>query len=193
MYSQLYFVLLGILSAFFVFRECKQLDGYKFPVYSTEFCPRNDTEWKERAFVLNCTLDNGYTCLPNSKFTELLEFCYTQPRILIEKGACLYLYKPVSKVNAHNCRHFEYGCPNSSYLSTKIFQVPACIQIGNGCFLAEPSCISKSTHPSPTTTFTHWDSFWIWVSPIIGVCFSICSLCGLMCILRIYRRKNGVL
>lgn len=64
----------------------KQLDGYKFPVYSAEFCPRNDTEWHERASVLNCTMDNGYTCLPNSNFTELLEFCYTQPQILIEEG-----------------------------------------------------------------------------------------------------------
>lgn len=129
-YSQLYFVLLEIFSVSFVFRECKQLDGYKFPVYSAEFCPRNDTEWNERAFVLNCTMDNGYTCLPNNKFTELLEFCYTYPRIMIEEGVCLYLYEPVSKVNAYNCRHFKYGCPNSSYLSTKIFEVHRHILLG---------------------------------------------------------------
>lgn len=63
-----------------------KLDGYVFPVYSTDFCPRNETEWKERSTVLNCTEQKGYTCLPNEQFTELLEFCYTDPWILIEDG-----------------------------------------------------------------------------------------------------------
>lgn len=63
-----------------------KLDGYKFPVYSTQFCPRNESEWNKRSSTLNCNNTNGYTCLPNQQFTELLEFCYTQPRILIEKG-----------------------------------------------------------------------------------------------------------
>lgn len=62
------------------------MDGYKFPVYSTEFCPRNETEWKKRSTELNCTEKNGYTCLPNQNFTQLLEFCYTERRILIEEG-----------------------------------------------------------------------------------------------------------
>lgn len=61
-------------------------EGYEFPVYSTNFCPRNKTEWKERTKVLNCTEKKGYTCLPNEHFTELLEFCYTDPWILIEEG-----------------------------------------------------------------------------------------------------------
>lgn len=64
----------------------RKLDGYKFPVYSTQFCPRNESEWNKRSSTLNCNKTNGYTCLPNQQFTELLEFCYTQPRILIEKG-----------------------------------------------------------------------------------------------------------
>lgn len=55
-------------------------------MYSTDFCPRNETEWEERSTVLNCTKKNGYTCLPDEHFTELLEFCYTDPWILIEEG-----------------------------------------------------------------------------------------------------------
>lgn len=64
----------------------RKIDGYKFPVYSTAFCPRNETEWNERSSDLNCTERNGYTCLPNENFTELLEFCYTEPLIWIQKG-----------------------------------------------------------------------------------------------------------
>lgn len=64
----------------------RKLDGYKFPVYSTELCPRNNTEWYKRSAAINCNESNGYTCLPNEHFTQLLEFCYTEPWILIEEG-----------------------------------------------------------------------------------------------------------
>lgn len=61
-------------------------DGYGFPVYSTDLCPTNEKEWKERSTELHCTKQKGYTCLPNEHFTELLEFCYKDPFILIEEG-----------------------------------------------------------------------------------------------------------
>lgn len=64
----------------------KKIEGYKFPVYSTEYCPRNETEWKERSIAINCTQENGYVCLPNRNITELFEFCFTLPFILIEEG-----------------------------------------------------------------------------------------------------------
>lgn len=64
----------------------KGLDGYKFPVYLTSSCPKNETGWKERASAINCTAQHGYLCLPNENLTELLEFCYTEPRIWILKG-----------------------------------------------------------------------------------------------------------
>lgn len=64
----------------------RKLDGYEFPVYSTEYCPRNETEWKERSTAINCSDKNGYVCLPNDNITELLEFCYTIPFIWIEEG-----------------------------------------------------------------------------------------------------------
>lgn len=64
----------------------KLLEGYAFPVYTTESCPKNKTEWTDRSSLLNCTNTNGYTCITNENFTELLQFCYTDPRIRIQKG-----------------------------------------------------------------------------------------------------------
>lgn len=62
------------------------INGYKFPVYTTPSCPQNKTEWLERSFVLNCTDQNGYMCLPNEMLTELVEFCYTKDVVSIPKG-----------------------------------------------------------------------------------------------------------
>lgn len=64
----------------------RPLDGYAYPVYTTESCPRNLTEWQDRSFALNSTKRNAYMCVPNENITELLEFCYYLPQILIEKG-----------------------------------------------------------------------------------------------------------
>lgn len=64
----------------------KKLEGYKFPVYTTEFCPRNKTEWEKRAPLFNCTSDESYACLPNEDITDLLEFCYPLQVISIQGG-----------------------------------------------------------------------------------------------------------
>lgn len=64
----------------------RELDGYEFPVYTTEFCPRNQIEWNERSSSINCNKSYGYMCLPNENITELLEFCYISPFIWIEEG-----------------------------------------------------------------------------------------------------------
>ena len=61
-----------------------------FPVYTTLACPRNETEWKERSAAINCTETNGYMCFPNEHFTELMEFCFTLPRIGITKGRDMF-------------------------------------------------------------------------------------------------------
>lgn len=64
----------------------RPLDGYAYPVYTTESCPKNLTEWKERSSALNCNQTNAYMCVPNENVTELLEFCYSEPQIRIVKG-----------------------------------------------------------------------------------------------------------
>lgn len=141
LYTKLRLVIFGtFLSCVFVLNECKKLEGYKFPVYTTAFCPRNETEWKIRSSFLNCTTRNGYTCLPNKNLTELLEFCFKRPFIWIQEGVCLYVVDHELNLQAYNCSRFRYGCNNSAFTSDRIFEYPACITVRNGCFLAEPSC-----------------------------------------------------
>lgn len=93
------------------------MDGYEFPIYSTESCPRNQSEWNKRSSAINCTDNNGYMCIPNDDRTQLLEFCYIYPRILITKGKkslslCLDLYKswPKSNVNYVPCISRTLSC-----------------------------------------------------------------------------------
>lgn len=70
-----------------VFLSLKELlNGYQFPVYSTESCPRNKIEWLQRSSVLNCTERNAYMCMPNEKLTTLLEFCYKRHMIAVPEG-----------------------------------------------------------------------------------------------------------
>ncbi|XP_052710712.1 uncharacterized protein LOC128185077 [Crassostrea angulata] len=176
--------------------ECKRLDGYKFPVYSTSSCPGNESEWNKRSAALKCNRTNGYTCLPNEKFTEILEFCYTAPWIWIQEGVCLYLQKKGSYVDSYSCSHFKDGCHNSSYQSRRIFEYPACISIGNGCFLAEHSCESSTdnTHRPETTETTEkskedWLLAMIVTEILVSFLFS-CMLCIFISKKRVCKRST---
>lgn len=124
--------------------ECRSLEGYEYPVYITKACPKNLTEWKERSNALSCNASNAYMCMPNENITNLLEFCYSIGQILVEKGLCLFLYKRHSTVDDYSCHNFTYGCPTSNYRSQEVEKYPDCVSIGNGCFLAEPSCVKKN-------------------------------------------------
>nr|XP_034308574.1 uncharacterized protein LOC117683480 isoform X2 [Crassostrea gigas] len=166
----------------------KKIAGYKFPVYSTPFCPRNESEWNNRSLALNCNNTNGYTCLPNEKLTELVEFCYTVPWIWIEEGFCLYLKTKVSYVDAYNCSHFIDGCHNTSYQSRRIFDYPACISLGYGCFLAEQSCKSSPNVNRPEATENDKDD-WLLVVFVIGIIVFIIS-CISFFILYFYRKRK---
>lgn len=77
-------MVLNDISVFFSLKE--RLNGYQFPVYSTESCPRNEIEWLHRSSAINCTKWNGYMCMPNENLTMLLEFCYIHPIIMIPRG-----------------------------------------------------------------------------------------------------------
>lgn len=127
-----------------VWPTSKTLDGYQFPVFQTESCPRNEIEWTGRSSVLNCTKSNGYMCMPSENFTTLLEFCYSQGKVAVENGMCLFLSKKYSAVDAYNCQHFSEGCPDSAYFSDKIYMYQNCVNVGHGCFLADPSCYTTS-------------------------------------------------
>lgn len=64
----------------------RRIEGYQFPVFQTESCPRNEIEWTGKSSVLNCTKSNGYMCMPSEKFTTLLEFCSNHDKLVIENG-----------------------------------------------------------------------------------------------------------
>lgn len=70
----------------FLLTSKEQLHDYEFPVYTTEICPRNQTEWKNRSSALHCTYFKGYMCVPNEDFTTLLEFCYSSFKIAVQPG-----------------------------------------------------------------------------------------------------------
>nr|XP_034321896.1 uncharacterized protein LOC105338389 isoform X2 [Crassostrea gigas] len=144
--------LLGLVFFLFYCSLCepKQLTGYAFPVYTTDMCPRDETEWVKRSSAINCTKNNSYICIPNENRTELLEFCYIYQTTWISKGVCLYLIKRYSRVDSYKCNKFEYGCPAKEYKATQLIHYQSCISIGNGCFLAEPLCKKE---PKDGTTF----------------------------------------
>ncbi|XP_078338915.1 uncharacterized protein LOC144617658 isoform X2 [Crassostrea virginica] len=120
--------------------ECRKLEGYRFPVYTTEFCPRNETEWHQRSSVFNCARKSTYACFPNDNITELLEFCYPLESIVIARGRCLFLSKPTSELDSYDCRTFDYGCPDRPYFGSSVYKYSSCVSIENGCFLQDSFC-----------------------------------------------------
>ncbi|XP_078312503.1 uncharacterized protein LOC144619076 [Crassostrea virginica] len=188
LFSALPWVLMGsLISPLVLFFECKRLEGYKFPVYTTESCPRNETEWNERSAVFYCQGKSSYACLPNENITELLEFCYPLPRIAIHQGICLYLDKARSEVDSYDCKIFKYGCPTGPYFGSTVYIYPSCISIGNGCFLAEPSCESTTQQPKEERPEQSNKSELIWILSILGT-LVLCTI--LFISIAIYRRKK---
>lgn len=90
---------------FFSLKE--RLNGYRFPVYSTESCPKNEIEWLYRSSAINCTEWNGYMCMPNENLTMLLEFCYNHPILIIQRG---------KKKKQRNFKVFHHIDKNSIWL-----------------------------------------------------------------------------
>lgn len=187
----LIFGLILLLSCFLLF-ECRRLNGYKFPVYATKHCPRNQAEWNERSYAINCTAEKGYICLPNENLTELLEFCYIYPFILIQEGICLYLNKRFSLVDSYSCIGFRFGCPKTSFVSSNLFENPQCTSIGNGCFRADPSCplaTSTSFIPDATEKKRQESSiYWFLIGTFSGVFIFACF--AFVCFLFIKHRKG---
>eukprot|EP00105_Crassostrea_gigas_P037348 XP_019921496.1 PREDICTED: uncharacterized protein LOC105325316 isoform X1 [Crassostrea gigas] len=184
-----------ILFSILLLYESRELDGYKFPVYSTEFCPRNQTEWDERSSAINCTENNGYMCLPNQQRTELIEFCYKERFAWVEEGVCLYLIKGSSRVEAYNCVQFISGCPTSNHRSSESYKYQSCFAIENGCFIAEPSCNRYITTEYAEESTVNKDSINnnnnSWVTPVaitLGFFVPVCVIC----ILVIFYYKQGL-
>ncbi|XP_078310352.1 uncharacterized protein LOC111135873 isoform X2 [Crassostrea virginica] len=186
---QLYRALcLIFLGTFLPFHECRELKGYKFPVYTTETCPRNETEWNERSAVFFCRGESSYACLPNENITELLEFCYPLEVISIHQGICLFLRKDKSVVDSYDCKVFKQGCPTGPYFGETVYKYPSCVSIGNGCFLAEPSCESATQQTKQERPQQSNKSELIWIPSLLGV-LVLCTI--LFISIVIYRRKRS--
>ncbi|XP_078310486.1 uncharacterized protein LOC111133220 isoform X2 [Crassostrea virginica] len=173
-----------LFSSFLLTYECRKLDGFPFPVYTTEFCPRNKTEWEARSAAFNCNKDSSYACLPNENITGLLEFCYPQQVIPIQEDLCLFLTKKGSNLGYINCTGFENGCPSNPYFASAVYNYTSCISIGNGCFLAQPLC--KSATPRNTEGRNGSDIIWI---PSLFGALVLCAIFILSIV--IYRRKRS--
>lgn len=132
--------------------ECKILDGYEFPVYSADFCPRNRNEMEERSSAISCKESDYYMCIPDEKFINLLEFCYVQSSFTVPKDVCCFLSKRSSRVDTYNCTNFKHGCPNDTYNSNQIYEKPICLSIENGCFAADQSCTGLNSIMQSTST-----------------------------------------
>lgn len=165
---------------------CEKQNVCTFPVYPTEFCPRNQTEWDKRSSDMNCNETNSYMCVPNEKFTELLEFCYKHPRMLIVQDTCLYLSRSHYDVNIYDCRNFEYGCPSYHYLSSSIYKYPSCVHVKNGCFVAEPSCRRQPPERENQINIKT-------IAITLGVSIPTCILCILFVYFVIKRKSAKVL
>ncbi|XP_078312028.1 uncharacterized protein LOC144618900 [Crassostrea virginica] len=176
------------LFSIFLSDECRKLEGYSFPVYTTDFCPRNETEWKARSSTFNCSKDSSYACFPNENITELLEFCYPLRIIAIQEGNCLFLARKRSELNSIDCKGFTHGCPTSHYLGSTVYKYQSCVSIGNGCFLAEQSCESTTQHTEPKgQQGSHWIET-ILIPSLIGA-LVLCSIVFLSIV--IYRRTRS--
>ncbi|XP_078310475.1 uncharacterized protein LOC144618392 [Crassostrea virginica] len=188
LYRALCWVFLGTLfSPFLLFHECRELEGYKFPVFTTESCPKNETEWEARSAVFFCQGESSYACLPNENITELLEFCYPLQVISIHQGVCLFLKKDKSVVDSYDCHVFNYGCPTGPYFGSTVYKYPSCVSIGSGCFLAESSCESATQQTKQERPGQSNKSELIWIPSLLGV-LVLCTI--LFISLAIYKRNR---
>uniref|UniRef100_A0A8W8P5B0 Uncharacterized protein n=2 Tax=Magallana gigas TaxID=29159 RepID=A0A8W8P5B0_MAGGI len=195
---QAQFCLFGLAFFLFYCSPCKpeKRSDYEFPVYTTDICPRNETEWIQRSSAINCTKNNGYICIPNENRTELLEFCYIYSTTWVNEGVCLYLIKRYSRVDSYKCNRFEYGCPNVTYKATQLIHYPSCTSLGHGCFLAESTCERATTttttiNPSiqETTRYNYLrESDVIWIVTLFGIISMMC-VCVSFCLI-LYRCKG---
>nr|XP_022303896.1 uncharacterized protein LOC111111298 [Crassostrea virginica]XP_022303897.1 uncharacterized protein LOC111111298 [Crassostrea virginica] len=192
------------VSIFFI-NDCKELDGYNFPVYTTSTCPANEMEHQVRSMKINCSDTNLYICVPCKNFTYLCEFCYIEP-VLAFGGMCHYLDDQYV-VESFSCIHFTDGCSNETHFSHSSYTHPNCAKLGNGCILADPSCPKLSTkqprlstkqprlstkqprlstkQPTNHDTANHND----WWEVPLAVTTVFLMVITLFCVLILYRKK----
>ncbi|XP_078311118.1 uncharacterized protein LOC144617578 isoform X2 [Crassostrea virginica] len=91
-------------------------------------------------------------------------------------------------VDSHDCRVFKFGCPSGSYFGSTVYKYPRCVSIGNGCFLAEPSCESASQQTEQECPQQINRSEIPWIPSLLGVLV----LCTIAYIVNYRRRKKAL-
>nr|XP_034305662.1 uncharacterized protein LOC105333873 [Crassostrea gigas] len=136
------FALVCILSTSAKSEEEKKRYNYDFEIRPVNRCPMNESDWKAASIRVGCNDTFKYHCLPDRFHSTLIEFCYTSPRSMIEKGNCVELaYNGV--LNNVKCENFTEGCPDSPYLSDEIYKYPVCLNLTLRCFTSDKNCLYK--------------------------------------------------
>ncbi|XP_078321421.1 uncharacterized protein LOC144621664 [Crassostrea virginica] len=189
--------LLVFLTSGLLFHDCRKLDGYKFPVYTTKSCPKNVIDWNRTSSTFNCSKESSYACFPNNEITELIEMCYPLRNIIIPEGTCLYLSKTRSELDMYDCsRRFTYGCPEKQYLSSSIYRYPSCSSIRDGCFDADPICNRTKKNTVKDINLDEEQTDWTLIAaicvPLIVVLLVIVIILYIRIVIILYIRKKRI-
>lgn len=129
------------------FSTCfSSFSDYEFKVYPVKKCPMNKEAWDLSSIRMNCNTTHGYHCVPNKRFTSLIEFCYPRgEKIPFQEGNCLELAGS-GILNHVRCNEtFSSGCPDSFYFGNEIYKYPKCLEINTTlrCFDSDTQCINS--------------------------------------------------
>ncbi|XP_055998819.1 uncharacterized protein LOC125653410 [Ostrea edulis] len=133
--------------------ECMRLPRSGLHVFPVDTCPKNLSEVEAASRRLNCSgiqeFEYVYHCLPRFDLSHLVEFCYDDISGWTEPGNCMVLH--TQTLNNHPCKYFTKGCPNKPYLTRKMYNYPACIDIDRKekCYRMDPNCTSITRSPMP--------------------------------------------
>eukprot|EP00105_Crassostrea_gigas_P013418 XP_011429731.2 PREDICTED: uncharacterized protein LOC105329931 [Crassostrea gigas] len=125
-----------------------KVPGYRegLNVYQTFTCPRTDSAWTSASLRMNCNVEgdqpfNHYYCIPNAERTHFVEFCYDRASLKTEIGNC-WEFGGIGYLNQVDCTNFVKGCPDFTYLSERVYKIPACLDLNfpGRCFTEEPGC-----------------------------------------------------
>ncbi|XP_055998820.1 uncharacterized protein LOC125655339 [Ostrea edulis] len=121
-----------------------------FHVFPVDTCPKNLSEVEAASRRLNCSgfqvFEYVYHCLPRFDLSHLVEFCYDDISGWTEPGNCMVLH--TQTLNNHPCKYFAKGCPNKPYLTRRMYNYPAFIDIDRKekCYRMDPNCTSNTRY-----------------------------------------------
>lgn len=120
----------------------KKKYNYAFDVFPVDSCPMNESAWKVASKRIGCNDTQRYHCVPDKFHESLIEFCYSNIRILASGENCLELAAS-GILNYVKCQNCNGECPNKPYFSDEIYKYPVCLDIEFGCFSSDGGCFRQ--------------------------------------------------